>query len=357
MQRRDFIAGLGGAALTACATAPERGIAPHVMPVKVRRDRILKSVVGLRPHREGGFRLETAPLQGKALIHNYGHSGDGVSLSHGSSHIAAEMAHAASARDTAVIGSGVMGLTTARLLSAWGHEVTIYAADFPPHTTSKIAGAQIIIPRYNNRRAPTKEILEQDARVRTITRNDWESMAGRRGYGVKRVTSYRLRGAESGMRAEPKDVFLGRRIRRRHEAIIVDPGIYLEALLSDIRSAGVRLEPRKFNSANDITALPQKTIINCTGLGAGKLFLDKDVVPIRGQLTLLKPQPEIDYSYLAADPVSTLYMFPRETSIVLGGTRQRGKTHLSIDEATVERMLREHGAMAGYAGRRLGEMA
>ncbi len=91
-------------------------------------------------------------------------------------------------------------------------------------------------------------------------------------------------------------------------------------------------------------------------LRAGKLFLDADVVPVRGQLTLLKPQTEIDYSYLAADPISTLYMFPRETSIVLGGTRQRGKTHLSIDGATVERMLREHGKMAGFAGRRLEEV-
>ena len=120
MQRRDFIAGLGGVVLSACATAPERDAISRIMPVKVRRDRILKSVVGLRPHRDGGFRLETAPLQGKTLIHNYGHSGDGVSLSHGSAHIAAEMAHAASARDTAVIGSGVMGLTTARLLAGMG---------------------------------------------------------------------------------------------------------------------------------------------------------------------------------------------------------------------------------------------
>ena len=353
MQRRQFITMTAAGFLTACATVPNTPPPHPTTRVKVRRDRILKSVVGLRPHRDGGFRLEMAPLQGKTLIHNYGHSGDGVSLSHGSARIAAEMAHSTDIRDTAIIGSGVIGLTTARLLSAWGHKVTIYAAAFPPNTTSNIAGAQIIIPNDFDRRSLARELVEQDARVRTVSAKQWEAMVGRRGYGVKRVTSYRLRGEGSGVGLDSKDIFLGRKIRRKREAIIADPGIYLNGLMGDLRSADVRFEQRRFNSANDITALPQKTIINCTGLGAGKLFLDKDIVPVRGQLTLLKPQPEIKYSYLAANPLSTLYMFPRETSIVLGGTRERGKTHLNIDEDTVERMLREHGEMAEHARRGL----
>ena len=113
----------------------------------------------------------------------------------------------------------------------------------------------------------------------------------------------------------------------------------------------MKFETRRFASAADIGALPQKTIVNCTGLGSGELFLDDDVVPVRGQLTLLKHQPDINYAYLASDPNSTLYMFPRDTSLVLGGTRERGKTHMTVDEETVERMLRSHGEMAGYVGR------
>ena len=115
-------------------------------------------------------------------------------------------------------------------------------------------------------------------------------------------------------------------------------------------TTGCYQTPNYFVGHPEIEALQMSFMkAGYTTLGAGKLFLDTNIVPVRGQLTLLKPQAEINYSYLAANPLSTLYMFPRETSIVLGGTRERGKTHLSIDEDTVERMLREHGEMAEYA--------
>ncbi len=43
-----------------------------------------------------------------------------------------------------MIGSGVMGLTTARLAQEAGFSVTIYAAALPPDTTSNIAGGQFL---------------------------------------------------------------------------------------------------------------------------------------------------------------------------------------------------------------------
>ena len=36
-------------------------------------------------------------------------------------------------------------------------------------------------------------------------------------------------------------------------------------------------------------------IFNCTGLGSRELFKDEELVPVRGQLEVLLPQPEIDY--------------------------------------------------------------
>jgi len=61
--------------------------------------------------------------------------------------------------------------------------------------------------------------------------------------------------------------------------------------------------------------LPETVVFNCTGLGARALFNDQKLGPVRGQLEILLPQPEIDYCYL-----STGYMFPRHDGIVLGGT-------------------------------------
>jgi D-amino-acid oxidase len=60
--------------------------------------------------------------------------------------------------------------------------------------------------------------------------------------------------------------------------------------------------------------------VNCTGLGARSLFSDTELMPIKGQLTFLLPQPEVNYAVIAGD----LYMFPRRDGIVLGGAHVRG---------------------------------
>ena len=76
----------------------------------------------------------------KTVVHNYGHGGGGITLSWGTSELAVEEAWKTGERRFAVLGCGAVGLATARLLQERGAEVTIYAKDLPPHTTSNIAG-------------------------------------------------------------------------------------------------------------------------------------------------------------------------------------------------------------------------
>ena len=84
---------LGAFAGTACgaraapARAPFRR--PVLAPVDVSWDRIIRRVVGLRPYRAGGFRLEAARLGDQVVIHNYGHGGGGITLSWGTAELAA----------------------------------------------------------------------------------------------------------------------------------------------------------------------------------------------------------------------------------------------------------------------------
>ena len=79
----------------------------------------------------------------RALVHNYGHGGGGITLSWGTSKLATELGAQGHSGAVAVLGSGVMGLSTARLVQEAGFPVTIYAAALPPDTTSNIAGGQI----------------------------------------------------------------------------------------------------------------------------------------------------------------------------------------------------------------------
>src|SRR5262245_49133060 len=127
-----------GTALSACAgrtraplVSPERRLAR----VRVSEDRVIRTVVGLRPFRRSGFRVHAEKLGGKTLVHNYGHGGGGITLSWGTSELAVDEAWKTGETRFAVLGCGAVGLATARLLQRRGAEVTIYAKDLPPHTT------------------------------------------------------------------------------------------------------------------------------------------------------------------------------------------------------------------------------
>ena len=69
--------------------------------------------------------------------------------------------------------------------------------------------------------------------------------------------------------------------------MIVEPPIYLPAMMTDVRIAGGRIVVREMKSLDEVGALPEKLVFNCTGLGAKALFSDAELTPIRGQLTIL----------------------------------------------------------------------
>ena len=91
--------------------------------------------------------------------------------------------------------------------------------------------------------------------------------------------------------------------------------------------------------------LPEPVIFNCTGLGARALFGDEKLIPARGQLEILLPQPELDYCYLGPG-----YMFPRSDGVVLGGTFERDDWSLEVRRETADGILNAHaGVMRGLS--------
>src|SRR5215467_2984627 len=109
MRRRDLLRdaslALAGLGVSSCAKlapnyarARARSASAHrlrpvnLAPVIASWDRVIRTTVGLRPHRDSGFVLRADRLDSKVLIHNYGHGGAGMSTSWGTGYIAAEMA-------------------------------------------------------------------------------------------------------------------------------------------------------------------------------------------------------------------------------------------------------------------------
>src|SRR5438874_5631828 len=148
--------GVGGcASRTRMPTAPAR---PQITlpPVEVSWDRVIRTTVGLRPHRPSGFVLRADKLDAKTIIHNYGHGGAGMSLSWGTGFLAADLAMAHDDRRAAVIGCGAVGIAAARQLQRRGFDVTIYAMAVPPNTTSNMSLAGF---------TPTSGLVESDRRT------------------------------------------------------------------------------------------------------------------------------------------------------------------------------------------------
>src|SRR5262249_62101305 len=90
-------------------------------------------------------------------------------------------------------------------------------------------------------------------------------------------------------------------------------------------------------------------IINCTGLGSRDLFGDRELVPLKGQLTALVPQPEVNYHTVdgrqqqPTTPGSLgLHMMPRSDGIILGGTSQRDVWTLEPDDNERRRVVNGH---------------
>jgi len=79
--------------------------------------------------------------------------------------------------------------------------------------------------------------------------------------------------------------------------MLIEPPVYLDALLHDFYIADGKLLVKEFRNREVIMRLPEPVIINCIGLGARALFVDQKLVPVRGQPEVLLPQPEIDYCY------------------------------------------------------------
>jgi D-amino-acid oxidase len=104
--------------------------------VRVAPERVIRT----RLFRPSGFVVCREKLDSKTVIHNYGHGGAGITLSWGTAQLAVEEAAKTWERECAVIGCGVVGLSTARLLQQRGYGVSIYAKAMPPDTTSNVAG-------------------------------------------------------------------------------------------------------------------------------------------------------------------------------------------------------------------------
>ena len=311
---------------------------------------VVRSVAGLRPTRGAGVRIEVErqkTVLGKTIIHNYGHGGAGFTMSWGSAIEAANLVTSPEGKQIAILGAGVIGLSTAIILAERGAHVTVYTSATTPHTTSDVAGAQWS-PAFTN----GGNTVEEQARYFRILANTYKRfglMVGAR-YAVSLKPNYIADGFKDGLQTVPDGILESpQRVERLpfsgatmggtvFNSWLIEPPIYMPALMADVRARGGTIQKKSFDSLADIAGLSESIVDNCTGLGSAKLFDDSDLTPLKGQLVHLKPDTRMGYILLHHHG----YLFCRNDVIVLGGSYEKGNFDATPDPAVTQKILTWH---------------
>ncbi len=324
-------------------------------------ERITARMVSLRPYRAGGFRVELESIAERAVVHNIGHGGAGITLSWGTARMAVDRLLAlGESGAVGVLGCGAVGLATAWLLHEAGRPVTIYASEMHPRVTSSVAGASFFPSLAVSGTGRTPGFEERLAAAVRTSHRRFVGLLGR-GMGVFRRPHVVLAEEPPGSgwisRLLP-DIFpppveirdaalpLSAPWVGVEERLFIETQRYLPALMAAARRAGITIRRRTFREPGDLGRLPERLIVNCTGLGSAGLFGHDDLTPVQGQLTRLRPDPRIGYTLSAPG----LYLHPRADGLLLGGTQDFGVLRPRFDPAAEERILAGMRELYGAAG-------
>ena len=335
------LAGLGACAGARQAPAPgapalavEDRI-PQLAPIRAHPDRIFDIRVCIRPFRVKGPNLDVEHIGDAMIVHNYGHGGSGWSLSWGSANLAVQKAMSVSPKEIAVVGCGIIGLSSAITAQRAGAKVTIYAREVL-HRTRSVRANGSWTP--DSRIALTEQagpqfgaLWEQMARYSYKTFRYYMGLPGR---PVDFADNYRLSDtpferekdeldpaqgtyASTGMPQQnaefarysdrisdltPRSEILPEgatpfpvKYVSRQEIMFFNFGSYGHVLMSEFLESGGKIEIRQFHHPSELAELPQKVVINCPGYAAKDMWKDKYMIPVRGQTGWLIPQPEVNY--------------------------------------------------------------
>lgn len=267
-------------------------------------------------------------------------------------------------QNIAVVGGGIIGLTTAVCLLEAGHRVRVVARELPPDTTSNKAGAiwepYAIEPKDRVARWShvgygryAREAEDPDTGVTLVEMIEVSRVEElpKPFWWVPEYPFRRLDAAEL-----PEGYRSGHGIR----VPFIDSRRYLAVLMRRIASLGGDFELRHLDSLDAVG--PAAAVVNCSGLGARELADDPEVYPIRGQLAIVSlpdgstpdsstPDCSTPDSSMTDPPVrhifddtshptdEPLYIFPRGDECILGGTAERDDPSTDEDRATRERIL------------------
>jgi D-amino-acid oxidase len=236
-----------------------------------------------------------------------------------------------------VVGAGVVGLTCAHRLVRAGHAVEVWSRDPPADTTSAVAAALW----YPYRAMPEDAVTRWSA----ATYDMLALLSVRPETGVSLV-----RGRELFRQRRP-DPWWAPAVPRLARVTDPPPGYadgyefaapvvrmptYLPWLLDELAAAGVAVRAR---TVADLAAVRADVVVNATGLGARELADDPQLIGVRGQVVRVADPGLAGWTLDEDHPDGMVYVVPRGTDVVCGGTAVDGDESTGPDPAEAERIL------------------
>ncbi|WP_151480437.1 FAD-dependent oxidoreductase [Streptomyces albicerus] len=240
--------------------------------------------------------------------------------------------------DVIVVGSGVIGLTTAVALAERGRRVRIWAREPAERTTSAVAGAlwwpyridpEALVGEWALQSLSVYEELAlrpEETGVRLVEGVHGETRLDGLGSWAARV---------SGLRAATAAEYAGVGLWARLP--LIDMPVHLAWLRRRFAAAGGTIEERYVTDLSEVEA---PVVVNCTGLGARDLVPDPAVRPVRGQLVVVENPGVTTWLTSGHTGAKSTYFFPQPGGLILGGTTDEDAWSLTPDATVAEEIVR-----------------
>lgn len=238
-------------------------------------------------------------------------------------------------KKVALIGAGVIGLTSAICLQDAGYQVTIFTKEMPQDTTSSAAGAvwwgygEGKIRDWSEHTLKVyKELLQAGnefilwMRMRDIYRHPIELP------WFHADIPYCERISANDLTAPFVDGII-------MDVPLVEPSLYLPYLQNRFQENGGKIIQQEIDSFSEL-ATDYPIIVNCSGMGSRELAEDTGLYPVRGQ-TVIIDAPDIQEGY--SDDEAFTYIYIRNDGVLLGGVKQAKMSSEEIDPATREDII------------------
>jgi D-amino-acid oxidase len=266
------------------------------------------------------------------------------------------------AADVLVLGSGVIGLTTAIRLAEAGYRTRVVARDPIAASASAAAGAfwGPFLARHHRTAqwsTQTLAVFREDAR-----RPDSavELVPGLEVARVPMPIPEWIAAIEDCRPCRPESLPAGFATGWRYTVPVIDMPGYLTRLVRRLAELCVDIDSRTVISLAQ-QDLDASVIVNCTGSGARELVPDPEVARVRGQLVIVR-NPGIDTFFADFDETTPepTYVLPQGDRVILGGSVEPDNPNPEVDpeiaRGIIERCRAVVPALTGAAvlGHRVG---